>query len=193
VRHTQRRFHSAGGGSAARVGGPVAFYVRHQVAISRHIRASLIAQAPGHAVLAALERLLALDEYLLKVDANERSISYRFGMYLQSELPDYHVDCEYNRDGVEPKRIGHVDLNPNSEDTEGKTVFPDIIVHIRGEKRNYLVIEFKKSSSTVDRSIDFQKLRGYKGDQRLRYEHALFVELTVGEHPDVARAEWVNA
>jgi len=114
-------------------------------------------------------------------------------MYLQTELPEYHVDCEYNRTGVDPKRIGHLCLRTDIEDTEGKTVFPDVIAHIRGQKRNYLVVEFKKTSSTVDRDFDLQKLRGYLGDDRLGYEHALFIELTVGEQPDVARAEWVDA
>ena len=161
--------------------------------ISREIQEHLESRAPGRAVITALERLLADDEHLLRVDANERSISYRFGMYLQAALPDYHVDCEYNRTGVDPKRIDHLYLQTDSEDTEGKTVFPDVIAHIRGLPRNYLVVEFKKSSSTVDRNFDFQKLRGYKGDNRLGYEHALFIEISVGNQPGVARAEWVDA
>jgi len=163
------------------------------MAVSRNIQQHLESRAPGRAVIAALERLLADDHHLLTVDANERSISFRFGMYLQTELPEYHVDCEYNRTGVDPKRIGHLCLRTDIEDTEGKTVFPDVIAHIRGQKRNYLVVEFKKTSSTVDRDFDLQKLRGYLGDDRLGYEHALFIELTVGEQPDVARAEWVDA
>src|SRR5690606_4155807 len=114
--------------------------------ISREIQEHLESRAPGRAVITALERLLADDEHLLRVDANERSISYRFGMYLQAALPDYHVDCEYNRTGVDPKRIDHLYLQTDSEDTEGKTVFPDVIAHIRGLPRNYLVVEFKKSS-----------------------------------------------
>ncbi|WP_447962023.1 hypothetical protein [Nitrospira sp. Ecomares 2.1] len=97
---------------------------------------------------------------MLKVDANERSISYRFGMYLQQELIDYSVDCEYNREGIKPKRIGHLGLRPDAEDTEGKTVFPDIVAHVRGQKQNYLVIEIKKSTNKVSRTVDFQKLRG---------------------------------
>ena len=163
------------------------------MAISREIIEHLEARAPGRSVIAALEKLLTADSYLLEVDANERSISHRFGMYLQQELPEYSDDCEYNRDGVEPKRIGYLDLHPDAEDTESKTVFPDIVAHVRGQKQNYLVVEFKKSSNTVDRAVDFQKLRGYKSDDRLNYEHALFIELTVGSRPGVVRAEWVDA
>ena len=103
------------------------------------------------------------------------------------------MDCEYNRTGIDPKRIDHLFLETDVADTEGKTVFPDVIVHIRGQRQNYLVVEFKKSSSGVDRNFDFKKLRGYKGDERLNYEHALFIELTVGDQPGIARAEWVDA
>ena len=163
------------------------------MAISREIRDHLEARAPGRAVLAALERLLAEDAHLLMVDANERSISHRFGMHLQAELPEFHVDCEYNRTGVDPKRIDHLYLGTDIHDTDGKTAFPDVIAHIRGPGRNYLVVEFKKSNSNVGFEFDFRKLRGYKGDQRLNYEHALFIELAVNGQAGVSRAEWVDA
>jgi len=161
--------------------------------ITREIEAKLQEQDPGNAVLGALRKLFANDVYLLIVDANERSICYRFAMYLQEELPTFDVDCEYNRDGIEPKRLAHLDLHPDSHDTDAKTVFPDVIAHIRGKKENYLVMEFKKSSSTVSHDVDFLKLSGYKRNNNLGYQYALFVELTVGEQPGIARVEWINA
>ena len=161
------------------------------MSVSSAIAVNLRTHEPGQAVLSALECLLREDAHLLKADVNERSISHRFGMYLQSQFPKHHVDCEYNRDGIEPKRIGPIDLHPDVDDTEGKTVFPDIIVHVRGtDKKNYLVIEFKKSTSKVNRGIDRRKLTGYKRD--LKYEFALFVELTVGGQADVALVEWID-
>ncbi|MCL4526703.1 MAG: hypothetical protein M1492_09625 [Gammaproteobacteria bacterium] len=161
--------------------------------ISREIRDRLESKAPGRAVLAALERLLTDDAYLLKVDANERSISHRFGMHLQAELPDFHVDCEYNRTGVDPKRINSLYLTVHTDDTNGKTVYPDVIAHIRGQDQNYLVVEFKKSSSSDSTESDFNKLRGYKGDASLKYEYALFIELAVDGQAGVSRVEWVDA
>jgi hypothetical protein len=161
--------------------------------ISRKIRDHLESRAPGRAVLAALERLLTSDAHLLIVDANERSLSHRFGMHLQAELPDFHVDCEYNRTGIDPKRIDHLLLDTDIHDTDGKTVFPDVIVHIRGRKQNYLVVEFKKTTSTANSDFDFKKLRGYKGDGRLNYEYALFIELAVNGQAGVSHAEWVDA
>ncbi len=144
--------------------------------------------SPGEAVARALSELLVNDRDLLGIDANERSITFRFAMYLQQHLPDWTVDCEYNRDGVEPKRLGHLDLYPDSEDDDAKTVFPDVIVHRRGTRNNYLVLEFKKSTSRVDRQIDLRKLRGYK--QQLGYEYALFVEVGTDGRAVIAMLEW---
>ena len=143
---------------------------------------------PGDAVVHALSELLVNDHDLLGIDANERSITFRFAMYLQCHFPDWTVDCEYNRDGIEPKRLGHLELYPDSEDDEAKTVFPDVIVHRRGTRNNYLVLEFKKSTSRVDRQIDLRKLRGYK--QQLGYEHALFVEVGTEGRAIITMLEW---
>lgn len=145
--------------------------------------------APGNAVCRAFSDLLERDGHLLEIDANERAITFRFAMHLQGHLPEWTVDCEYNRDGIEPKRLGHLDIYPDSEDDEAKTVFPDVIVHQRGSRENYLVVEFKKSTSNVDRQIDLRKLRGYK--RELGYMYALFVEVGTGGQACVAALEWV--
>lgn len=102
---------------------------------------------------------------------------------------DWDVDCEYNRDGVNPKRIEQVALYPEPDDTEAKTVFPDIVSHKRGTKNNYLVIELKKSSNTADRADDYKKLIGYKRD--LGYEYAVFIELGVGNKFGVRIVDWI--
>lgn len=137
----------------------------------------------------ALSELLINDHDLLGIDANERTITFRFAMYLQQRFPDWTVDCEYNRDGIEPKRLGQLKLYPDSEDEEAKTVFPDVIVHRRGTRQNYLVLEFKKSTSRVDRWTDLRKLQGYK--QQLGYEHALFVEVGTEGQATITALEWV--
>ncbi|SRR5258706_15458447 len=155
------------------------------------IRAELLTREPGNAVLQALVALLAEDAYLLEVDANERSVVHRLALHLQAGFPNLHVDCEYNRDGIDPKRIQHFYLDPDSEDTEAKTIFPDIIVHRRNTEDNYLVIEIKKTTNRVSRDVDRGKLRGYKGD--LGYRFALFVELSAGDgNAGVSRVEWIG-
>lgn len=144
---------------------------------------------PGPAVILALHDLLERDSYLLDIDANERSITFRFAMYLQAHLRDWEVDCEFNRDSIEPKRLGHFELYPGNDDEEAKTVFPDVIAHRRGTKENFLVVEFKKSTSRVDRNIDRRKLLGYK--RQLGYAHALFVEVGTGGKANIAMLEWM--
>jgi hypothetical protein len=145
---------------------------------------------PGAYVIAALQRLLACDSHLLKVDANERSISHKLGSYLQMEFPELDVDCEYNRNGHHPKKITRFEPNTSTDDTDGRTVFPDIVVHRRGQSSNYLVIEVKKNNSRVDRSVDLEKLKAYKKNSQLRYAHALFIEFDV-RGVGIARVDWV--
>ena len=86
-------------------------------------------------------------------------------------------------------RLRHLELYPDSEDVEAKTVFPDVIVHRRGTQQNHLVLEFKKSTSRVDRRIDLLKLQGYK--QQLGYDHALFVEVGTEGQSIITALEWV--
>jgi hypothetical protein len=158
--------------------------------MNQPIHARLLAQEPGEAVSRALALLLQRDSYLLRNDVNERSIVHRFAMYLQSELAHLDVDCEYNRDGVDPKRIEYLGLHPDYEDTEAKTVFPDVIAHRRGSDENYLVIELKKTTNRVDRRVDFAKLRGYKA--HLEYRFALFIEFAADvDDPGVSEVVWV--
>ena len=160
--------------------------------ISTDIRETLIQREPGAAIAQALDALLEHDEYLFRVDANERSLTHRFGMYLQIALPDWHVDCEYNRNGPDPKRIVLGERLVDIADTDGKTAYPDVIVHIRETDKNYLVIEFKKTSSRAGDDDDFAKLDAYKHDRRLRYAFSIFVELEVGAAPGVARVVWID-
>lgn len=103
-------------------------------ALSREQETLLLIHPPGEALRLALRDLLKHDSHLLEIDANERSITFRFAMYLQAYLQDWDVDCEFNRDGVEPKKRGHLGLHPDSEDEDAKTVFPDVIAHRRGTK-----------------------------------------------------------
>ena len=85
---------------------------------------------------------------LLTHDANERSISHKLAEILQGLVGDHwHVDCEYNRDGHDPKRVQLPVAGTQSDETESKTVYPDIIIHKRGTGNNFIVMEIKKSTN----------------------------------------------
>jgi len=125
----------------------------------------------------AYQILIEKDGYLLKVNANERSITHRLAIYLEVAFPEYDIDCEYNRDGLDPKKLIDFKKEIDSDDTNGTTVFPDIIIHRRGKRDNFIVIEAKKTSSRDN--TDKEKLVTYKED--LSYKHAYFVRFPIGE------------
>jgi len=100
----------------------------------------------------------------------ERAIVFRFGLYFQKELEkydwfkEYKLDCEYNRNGTLPKRLPVV----------GDRIFPDLILHRRGDNDgNLLVIEFKgwwnrnqeydekKIREMIDKNGEFRYHEGY--------------------------------
>lgn len=135
-------------------------------------------------IVKALNSLIQNDRYLLHVDANERTLSCRLAVLLKAEFSDWDVDCEYNRDGHDPKRIHLAPESIRSDDDMGVTVYPDIIIHQRGEAKNLLCIEIKKkSSSQIDKNRDLYKLEKYKS--QLGYQFSAFIELLTGT-PDVA-------
>lgn len=131
------------------------------------------------------------DKYLLTEDINERSITHKLAEYLKQQFQGWDVDCEYNRNVGQVKKLENLEKeikkNQSAEslarDTQGRTVFPDIIVHKRGrgheDKGNLLVIEVKKSSSSVSEEHDLKKLQGYK--EELGYQYAVFLKAEVGK------------
>ena len=159
----------------------------------------------------ACEKLKAEDSYLLKNDLSERSIVFRFALYLSDEFKalKYNVDCEYNRLPVSKQGKFILSLanklenlnqlseterkklfeNPMSDNPLiSKKVFPDIIVHERGNnERNLLIIECKKSSNpeVKDREYDKFKLGRYLKSDELKYLYGVFIEFIVGDNPDV--------
>lgn len=142
---------------------------------------TLVQTAPRPEVAAAVSKainaLLTRDGYLLEVDANERSLSHRLALYLAEFFPDWDVDCEYNRDGHQPKRL-HLDpVQTWSDDECGTTVYPDVIIHHRGTGRNLLAIEIKKGGRGLD-ADDLKKLRMMRLE--LHYELGLFVRFSTG-------------
>jgi hypothetical protein len=146
-------------------------------------REALMRSAPdgslAHSVLTALGDFLRTDVDLLLRDVHERTITGRLADHLRGQLPEWNVDCEYNRDGHHVKRAN------------GRIVVPDIIVHRRGTRDNLLVIEVKKSNTAEPDDKDLGKLAEFK-TCHLGYRNALFLKLNVGPRaPGVQRVQWV--
>lgn len=124
----------------------------------------------------ALGTFFEQDHALLNVNASERSISHKLAEHLQKQFPDLNVDCEYNRHGDVIKTLYTKCDSPVAPDAlEAKTVFPDIIIHKRGnDEMNLLVIEIKKINSGRNHIWDIEKLRAFTSKQ-YRYEVGLFL------------------
>lgn len=88
----------------------------------------------------AIAALYHKDFAIIEKQCSERSIVFRLGLYVAQnfEKCGYHVDCEYNRRGAEPKSLKGKRFN-----------FPDVIVHQRGNsENNLLVVEVKTRNDT---------------------------------------------
>lgn len=104
----------------------------------------------------ALVQFINNDNFL-KENFSERAKCFRIGHYLANTIEKQTlisdgivVDCEYNRCEYESKKLGE-DYNRALDEFEYRYnssslhVVPDIIVHKRGEKENYIVIEAKNN------------------------------------------------
>src|SRR5688572_2056656 len=136
----------------------------------------------GDAVRVAIATLLDVDRDLFAIGVHERTVAARLAMHLQPELQDWSVDCEYNREGHDPKEIQLPAgvIRP----------FPDIIVHRRMRRDNLLVIEMKLCHYRNGRAEqrDLQKISAYLSG--LEYKHGLFLRLRGGIEPNVEQARW---
>lgn len=139
-------------------------------------------------VTKALEMLVRNDQHLLHYDVNERSISHRLACHLEPFFSDWDVDCEYNRNHDDPKRLNIESRHTSDNDLEAITVYPDIIVHKRNTDDNLLVIEMKKTSSQEDDDYDLRKLDAFK--RQLGYHYCLFVKVETGVRQPSYKIHW---
>jgi len=131
----------------------------------------------GERFRAACDALVYNDSLLLELNASERSLASKIASYLAGVFPAHHVDFEYNRSGVDPKRVN---WGPDCERAEVSLVIPDIIIHRRGESDSNLAVCEVKKIIAGERALecDRQKLRAIK--QVFSYFHALLIVLPTG-------------
>src|SRR5262245_58447390 len=87
---------------------------------------------------AALADLFNEDLELLQRNASERAIAARLAVHISRYFPEYHVDVEYDRHGLEIKKLN---LPVECRGGGRRRVIPDLIIHERGnDDRNLLAI-----------------------------------------------------
>ncbi len=137
----------------------------------------------------AISDFLYLHYVLLKIDANERSITHKFAECLMPLFPEWDIDCEYNRVGYESydlKKLGLSLKSISSDDEKAVTIYPDIIIHHRGKTgigNNLAVIELKKNPTKKEENEDINKIRSIK--KELKYQIGMFIKCSVGDNPDL--------
>lgn len=139
----------------------------------------------------AIEKFFTRDDYLLAANISERAITHRLAVYLEEHFPspEWHVDCEYNRDGLNSKMIEIYEWESGEKVGSRRRVFPDIIVHRRNTDDNLLAIEVKKGKNVTKKdTFDLFKLRCYK--KQLGYKATLFLKFTTGRNPQIAIRDW---
>jgi hypothetical protein len=149
----------------------------------------------------AIAKLLDRDQYLLINNATERSITHKLALYLEDEYEGYDVDCEYNlniinedqrkiiyvleeqynrvKDELKRKKIKNIDGIEYLE----ISVYPDIIIHNRGNNDdNRIIFEIKKSNNLDEINYDRLKLKKYTShDSEFKYRVGLFIIFTVAQ------------
>ena len=133
----------------------------------------------------AVAQLKKKDSILIENRTHERSIAHRLAIYIENiinspQSEDYwDVDCEYNRDGIgyNAKALMKIKDNANNigktiKSIEKTKVYPDIIVHKRGQQVGLIAIELKHFS--LDCRYDRIKLAEYK--RQLAYKTAALIK-----------------
>lgn len=123
----------------------------------------------------ALDELIDKDKFILQTDVNERSITHRLAVYLENLFPEWNIDCEYNRNHNDVKRLQLFPQNTSSDDTQGNSVFPDIIIHKRNSDENLLIIEMKKSTNRESSAFDIRKITAFKNQLGYRLGLSILV------------------
>jgi len=126
----------------------------------------------------SIGNLLKNDNFLFTIDVHERTISHKLAEYLQMQFPDWNVDCEYNRDKHEAKKL--IDIHSDCN-REKDNVYPDIIIHQRNVLNNLLVIEIK--SNEKESICDVKKLQRFTIDQNFNYSFGLFIQFEKADPP----------
>ena len=130
----------------------------------------------------SLDDLYRNDKYLIDHKVAERDITHRFAHYFENYMQDtniaeYNVGCEYNRDGYGIKQVN------------GNYIYPDFILHKRGSNEdNLLIIEFK-TWWTPENNKDIKKIQCMMHPQ-LRYKYKYGCCITINQ--DNSEIFWVD-
>jgi hypothetical protein len=172
----------------------------------------------------SIEHFMDNEKLLLKIDASERSITHKLAEYINDKFPEYDIDCEYNRNcnygKSEPKRIQKIKekwkrnmkkdwiqkiiglINKRAYESylfNEVSIYPDIIIHKRTEKKhNLLIIEVKKSNNKYKQKFDdwdkwkvkFLTIRD--GNYAYNYSYGLLINFKITNYQESPELKWIK-
>src|ERR1700761_5785289 len=130
-------------------------------------------------VVTALRDFYAQEDFLFEKDLGERAITHRFAVYLEKQFAGWAVDCNYDRLGERTLHLPRGSII-STDDHNGKSIYPDIVVHQREIPNNLLAIELRKESNHQSMEHDHQKLRGLT-DPHLWFAYRIGALLVLGK------------
>ena len=150
-------------------------------------------------IKSAVDLLYEKDSYLVNNEpflrekngnhhVGERSIVFRLAHYMQNIMDispafeNYVLDCEYNRNGVHAKVLPSF---PHG-------VYPDVIIHNRGNNDNNLLILEVKSYWNTDNTQDVQKIREFL-DAKGEYHFSFGVSLIIKKHRKDVQVDLISS
>jgi hypothetical protein len=138
----------------------------------------------------ALKEFYGHETYILEKDLGERTLTHRLAVHVERQFPGWEVDCEYNRLGERMLRLPKGTI-VSTDDTLGKSVFPDIVVHQRDIPNNLLAIEVRKASNHQPPEHDQHKLEALT-DPHLWFAYWIGVLLTLAKNKVVTSEVYVG-
>ena len=116
-------------------------------------------------IIRTLEKFLKEDSYLSDVDANERSQTHKIAEYLQQILPEYNVDCEYNRNLRQEKTLNFSEIVYKIKDFLAKTSNSDELRKHKRTRMSKLLGMITPENIIADESssLQTQDSRNYVG------------------------------
>jgi hypothetical protein len=137
-------------------------------------------QAELGKVVTALGEFYARETHLFEHDLGERTLTHRLAVHLEKQFGGWEVDCDYNRLGERTLRLPKGSI-VSTDDGNGKSVYPDIVVHRRAVPENLLAIEVRKASNHQPPEHDRHKLQGLT-DPHLWFAYRIGVLLTLAKN-----------
>jgi hypothetical protein len=136
-------------------------------------------QAELNRLVAALQEFYARESHLFEKDLGERALTHRLAVQIERQFSDWDVDCDYNRLDERTLRLPNGSI-VSTDDTLGKSVCPDIVVHRRAVPNNLLAVEVRKAASHQPIEHDRHKLKALT-DPHLWFAYWIGVLLTLAK------------